>query len=114
MTDSYWSNFPPKSSSRLIKITDNDREIDTIIDNHLYGRSIQIFSENSQLQQQMKTFLINHNEMAFLLVKNLPVYLLIQDEFIRTFWNNGYVHGVSGKFFASFFLHLFNHFFIII
>ncbi|XP_046908558.2 ribonuclease P protein subunit p40 [Dermatophagoides farinae] len=43
----------------------------------------------------MKTFLINHNEMAFLLVKNLPVYLLIQDEFIRTFWNNGYVHGVS-------------------
>ena len=103
MTDSYWSNFSPIPSSRLIRIADNDNddEIDKIIDNHLYGRSIQIFSSNISLQQQVKNFLIDHNEMGFLFVKNLPIFLLIQDEFIQTYWNNGNVYGLSGEFFSS-------------
>nr|XP_027198140.1 ribonuclease P protein subunit p40-like [Dermatophagoides pteronyssinus] len=97
MTDSYWSNFSPIPSSRLIRIADNDNddEIDKIIDNHLYGRSIQIFSTNILFQQQVKNFLVDHNEMGFLFVKNLPIFLLIQDEFIQTYWNNGNVYGLS-------------------
>lgn len=103
------SNFKPVCSSRLIEIIDKEdtkkddkkfinERLETIINRHLYCRTIQIISLDENIVNKINNFLINNEELGFLFVKNLPVFSLINSCFIKNFWDKGLLYGLSGMF----------------
>lgn len=105
-------NFTPNCSSKLIEIIDKEdtensnekfinKRLKTIINHHLYCRTIQIISTNENIVNKVQNFLTDNEELGFLFVKNLPVFSLINSRFIEDFWNKGLLYGLSGIFFVN-------------
>lgn len=97
--------FPECKSSVLIDVLDTNSICDTensmiktLVNNHIYAKSIQLFSTSSSTINVAKEFVCSNNENEYYLVENMPLYALIHPNFIENFVKNGNVVGLSGMF----------------
>lgn len=103
MSKSPWSIFPPGKSSYLVytyKCNEDEEPISItkLISRHLFCQTIQIVTQNAQLAQTIRNFVTETTELGFLLIKNMPVYALIDDRFLKSYLQNGKLYGLSGLF----------------
>lgn len=109
MSNSTWTIFPEIVSSQLIDVLDatnicdqKNEQIAKLVSRHLFSQTIQIVSKNAQLEEAVRDYVTETNELGFLLIRDLPIYALICPTFLEAFVKKGKVYGFSGKVFFFF------------
>lgn len=104
MSNQLWTIFPDVVSSQLVDVLDatsicdqKNEQIAKLVSRHLFSQTIQIVSESAQLKEAVRDYVAETSELGFLLVKNLPIYALIDPAFLSAYVKKGKLYGLTGK-----------------
>ena len=104
MSNQLWTIFPEVVGSHLIDVLDatsicdqKNEQIAKLVSRHLFSQTIQIFSQNAQLEEAVRDYVAETNELGFLLIRDLPIYALICPYFLDAYVKKGKLYGLSGK-----------------
>lgn len=102
MSNQLWTIFPDVVSSQLVDVLDatcicdqKNEQIAKLVSRHLFSQTIQIVSESAQLKEAVRDYVAETSELGFLLVKNLPIYALIDPAFLSAYVKKGKLYGLT-------------------